>query len=70
MQNRHVYEGWHVSDFIEELEWQFDLIMSGQSFRKPFTTKAEIKEWTKDNQPYYKKAITEVVNYFTNKAGV
>ena len=32
--------------------------------KEPFMTKEEIREWCKDNQPYYKKRIAEVSNYF------
>jgi len=38
--------------------------MSGQSWQKPFKTSDELKQWCKDNQPYYKKHIPEVYNYF------
>lgn len=62
--DKHIWEGWTVGAFIEELEPQFNMIMRGQSWQKPFTTKEEVKKWCKDNQPYYKKSIPEVVNYF------
>lgn len=70
--SRHIWEGWTVQDFIDELEPQFDTIMS--NYRglgaKPFATKEKVKEWCKDNQPYYKKHIPEVCAYFTKKAGL
>lgn len=65
--NKHIWEGWTVGQFIEELEPTFDMIMSGRSHVKPFTNKEEVKTWCMDNQPYYKKYIPEVVNYFFNK---
>jgi hypothetical protein len=65
--NRHIWEGWTVQSFIDELEWMFDRIMSGQSHVKPFKTDQELKEWLKSNQPYYKKHIPEVFKYFKNK---
>ena len=65
--NKHIGEGWTVRDFIEELEPTFNLIMSGRSWQKPFKTKDEVKAWTMDNQPYYKKNIPDVVNYFWAK---
>ena len=65
--NKHIWEGWTVQDFIDSLESTFDLIMSGKSFRKPFTSESEIKEWCKTEQPYYKKPIKEVNNYFIKK---
>ena len=64
---KHVWEGWTVRDFIEELEPIVDMIMRGESWQNPFKTKEELKNWCKDNQPYYKKPITDVVNYFTQK---
>lgn len=65
--NKHIWEGWTVGNFINELEPTFNLIMGGGSWQKPFTTKEQVKEWCKDNQPYYKKHIPEVVNYFVSK---
>ena len=65
--DKHIWEGWRVCDFIESLEPTFNQIMNGNSWKKPFTTKEEIKEWCKDNQPYYKKHIPDVVNYFVAK---
>ena len=40
------------------------------SWKKPFQTKQEVKEWCKDNQPYYKKHIPGVANYFIKKANL
>lgn len=62
--NRHIYEGWTVQDFINDLEPLFKQIMSSNSWQKPFKDKKELKKWCMDNQPYYKKYIPEVVNYF------
>jgi hypothetical protein len=64
---KHIWEGWTVQDFINELEPSFNIIMNGQSWKKPFTNREEIKKWCMENQPYYKKYIKEVVDYFTNK---
>jgi hypothetical protein len=66
--DKHIWEGWTVGDFIEELEPTFNQIMRGSSWQKPFKTKDEVKAWAMDNQPYYKKNIPEVVNYFWAKA--
>lgn len=63
---RNIYEGWRPIDFINELEPSFIAIMSGQSWHKPFKTSNELKKWCMDNQPYYKKHIPEVFNYFKN----
>lgn len=68
--NKHIWEGWTAQDFIDELEPTFDMIMNGNSWQKPFKTKQEIKNWCKDNQPYYKKNIPEVNKYFIAKAGL
>jgi hypothetical protein len=64
---KHIYEGWFVSDFIKDLEPTFNLIMNNHSHQKPFITKEEVKKWCMENQPYYKKHIPEVYNYFINK---
>lgn len=65
--NKHVWEGWTVQDFIDELEPVFNQIMSGRSWQKPFKDKEELKRWCMDNQPGYKKYIPEVVEYFVKK---
>ena len=62
-----IWEGWTASDFIRELEMPFNMIMRGESWRKPFKTRDEVKRWCMDNQPYYKKYIKKVVDYFWNK---
>lgn len=62
--NKEIWEGWTVQAFIDELEWSIKAIMSGQSWQTKFQSKAELKKWCMDNQPYYKKHIPEVVNYF------
>jgi len=64
---KEIYEGWTVGDFIADLEPLCDLIMSGGAIEKPFRTRAELADWTKSNQPYYKKVIPEVVEYFAAK---
>ena len=65
--NKHIWEGWTVQDFITELEPTLDMIQNENSCKEPFRTKAELKSWCIDNQPYYKKYIPEVVNYFIKK---
>ena len=65
--NKHIWEGWTVQQFVDELEPMFNMIMRGQSWKKLFQTKEELKEWCKDNQPYYKKYIPSVYNYFLKK---
>jgi len=67
---KHIWEGWTVQNFIDDLEPTFNMIINSQSWKKTFKTKDEIKEWCKDNQPYYKKHIPEVYKYFVNKSGL
>ena len=66
----HIWEGWTVQNFIEVLQPQADMIMSGQSWRKPFKTLVELEAWCKDNQPYYKQTIPAVVSYFADRYGI
>ena len=65
--DKHIWEGWTVQDFIDELEPTFDMIMNYNSWQKPFTSKQELKDWCKDKQPYYKKHIPGVYSYFLKK---
>ena len=62
--NRIIYEGWTAKDFIAELAIQVETVMRGESRREPFRTKKELAEWCRENQPYYKKTIPEVTDYF------
>ena len=70
--DKHIWEGWTVGDFIDELEPTFDTIQRSGGFNsyKPFKTKEKLKEWVKSEQPYYKKHIPEVYNYFLKKSGL
>lgn len=68
--NKHVWEGWTVQSFIDALQPSFNMIMEGSSWQKPFKSKDELKKWCMDNQPYYKKHIPGVFNYFKNKASL
>lgn len=65
--SKHIWEGWTVGDFIEYLNPLFDQIITGKAIQEPFKNKEELKKWCMDNQPYYKKHIPEVVEYFYNK---
>ncbi len=65
--DKHIWEGWTVGAFIDDLEPSFNQIINSQSWQKPFETKDELKKWCMDNQPYYKKYIPDVVNYFYSK---
>ena len=68
--SNHIWEGWTVGDFIEALQPQADIIMAGQSWRKPFESRAELEAWCKDNQPYYKRTVPEVVQFFADRYGI
>lgn len=65
--DREIWEGWTVRDFIEELEPQVNMIMSGNSWVEPFKNKKELAKWCRENQPYYKGEIKEVTSYFAKK---
>lgn len=62
--NKHIWEGWTVQDFIDELQPSFDNVSDH------FTTRKEVKEWCMSEQPYYKKYIKEVVDYFCKRAKI
>lgn len=68
--NKHIWEGWTIQNFIDELQITLDDIMNGLTWMKPFTTKKEIADWCKSHQPYYKKAIPEVNRYFCERYGI
>jgi len=59
--NSEIWEGWTIQNFIDELDLVFGY--------KKFNSKLEVFNWCKDEQPYYKKNIPEVSNYFIKKAG-
>ena len=59
--DRHIWEGWTVQDFIDELELSFEF--------QTFETKDDVRKWCREDQPYYKKHIPEVANHFIKKAG-
>jgi hypothetical protein len=67
--DRHIWEGWTVQDFIDELEPTFHQVRNNSKRfgTKSFETTEELKRWCMDNQPYYKKYIPEVVTHFKNK---
>lgn len=65
--SREIFEGWTVQDFIVELEPLVNMIMTNNSFVNPFRNKSELKQWLRDNQPYYKQDIPELINYFSTK---
>jgi hypothetical protein len=67
--NKHIWEGWTVQHFIDDLEFLFDRLVSNSNEfgTNKFQTREDVKKWCMDNQPYYKKYIPEVVDYFYNK---
>ena len=64
---REVWEGWTVQDFIDNLSDTIEMIMSNKSYIKPFKTKTDMAKFIRENQPYYKKSIREVNDYFAKK---
>jgi hypothetical protein len=70
--DKHIWEGWTIGDFIDELEPSFNTIQRADGFWNEvgFKSKEQLKQWVKDNQPYYKKHIPEVYNYFLNKTNL
>lgn len=68
--SRVIWEGWTSEDFIRELEPLVKMIMNGEAIVKPFNNRRELAAWCRDNQPYYKKNIPEVVNYFAQKYNI
>lgn len=67
---KHIWEGWTVQNFIDELEPTLGMIMGNRSHMKPIKDKTALKGWCMDNQPFYKKYIPEVVNYFATKFNI
>lgn len=62
--NKIIWEGWTVRGFVEYLTPTFNMIQRGDSWKPPIKDGKELKEWLKDNQPYYKKHIPEVFDHF------
>jgi hypothetical protein len=65
--NKHIWEGWLVRDFIDELESSINSAILNSGHIKKINNKKELKEFCMDNQPYYKKYIPEVVNHFAQQ---
>lgn len=72
--DKHIWEGWRVRDFIAELQPQLDEMFNQWRYYsyldKPFMTKEEMREWCRNHQPYYKKRIPEVSNYFIQRYNI
>jgi len=67
--DKHIWEGWTIGDFINDIEQTFDRTLK-QYGKKHWGNKANLKKWVKNEQPYYKKYIPEVYNYFLKKSGL
>ena len=65
--DKHIWEGWTVGDFIDDIEVTFDYRSKYSNFWK---SKEDLKKWVASEQPYYKKHIPEVYNYFLQKSGL
>ena len=65
--DKHICEGLTVAYFIRELQPAADMIQADESWHKPFKNREEVKRWCMSNQPYYKKYIPDVVNYFCQR---
>lgn len=68
--DKHIFEGWRVKDFIEELDEVIDIFISNSNEFHKTVTKDDLKKFIADNQPYIKKAIPEVVKHFANKYNI
>jgi len=65
--DKEIWEGWTVGDFIKKLYPILSRIQDGHSWQSPITTSEGLRTWLKDNQPYYKRHIPEVFQYFKTK---
>ena len=65
--DKHIYEGWTVGDFIDDVEVTFNYRSKYSNFWK---SKEDLKKWVASEQPFYKKHIPEVYNYFLQKSGL
>ncbi len=65
--DKHIWEGWTVGDFIDDVEVTFNYRSKYSNFWK---SKEDLKEWVKSEQPYYKKHIPEVYEYFLSKTNL
>ena len=65
--DKHIWEGWTVGDFIDDIEVTFNYRSKYSNFWK---SKEDLKKWIISEQPYYKKHIPEVYNHFLKKSGL
>lgn len=65
--NKEIWEGWRVKDFIDYIEPFIDARIN--SIHAP-KNKKELAKLCAEEQPYYKKVIPDVVDYFSNKYNI
>lgn len=65
--NKEVWEGWTVQDFIDDLEPQLDMIVSGNAIMPSPGSREELIDLISDLQMYIKEPVLEVVEYFSSK---
>jgi len=68
--DKHIWEGWTVQSFIDDMQPILDMAARGQSIQRMPKTKKEMADYLKDNQPHYKKTIPELVKYFCQRYNI
>ena len=63
---KEIWEGWTVQNFIDDIDFAIDSAFKAGNIRN----REELKRCCIDNQPYYKKYIPEVVEYFSKKYNI
>ena len=59
--DKHIWEGWTVGDFIDDVEPIFNMCA-------PFMDKQSLKRWVAQEQPYYKKHIQRyTITFYKNQ---
>ncbi len=66
--DKHIWEGWTVGDFIDDIEQTFDWTLKHYG-KKHWGNKANLKKWVKDSN-LITKGIYQVYNYFLKKSGL
>lgn len=64
--NKHIWEGWTVQSFVDDLTPMIKTVMEGGSWMPKCKSREEMKTLCMNHQPYYKKYIKEVVDHFSN----
>lgn len=65
--DKHIWEGWTVKDFINDIIGEIDILIELHRPRGNTVDRKLIAELTSNAQPYYKKVIPEVVDYFCKR---